>query len=237
MPTPGYYKTNTSAATIGEMVRMRGVFALPLTFVLMKFIMRPKGGVWMPSVCAETDCKPDELSPRLWQATEQQRNAFERLGFSPCFYSRLVRNLDPMYLDQGSITYLHSGRFHLGTLVYARLQLRAPVNQVREVVVTGITAAFRRGCVSFTNSKARFDPLPGRIAVFVKSGDPAAIYQRFLSHLSRQSQTPRLFSGCDAVREWLDECRLDSFKAGVERGLYLRLTEDEVEQARSKMTH
>ena len=167
MPTPGYYKTSTRAATVREMVRLRGVLRLPLTFILMKFIMRPNGGVWMPSVCAETDCKADELSPRFWQATEPQRSAFERLGFARCFYSRLTRNLNPMYLDEGGITCLHSDHSHVATLVYGRLQVPGPLNRVREVVVVGFTAAFQKGSVSFTNSKDHFDPLPGRQAVLV----------------------------------------------------------------------
>jgi len=235
MPTPGYYKTSTRAATVREMVRMRGVLRLPLTFILMKFVMRPSGGVWMPSVCAETDCKSDELSPQFWRATESQRSGFERLGFAPCFYSRVGRNLNPMYLDNGAITYLHSGQSHVGTLVYGRLQVPAPLKQVRETVVAGFTAAFEKGSVSFTNSKNRFDPLPGREAVLVQSADPAAIYERFVAYLRSQPQTPRVFGGCEPVRQWLDDCRLESFEARVARGLYVRMTNDEVEQARRKM--
>lgn len=83
MPPPGYYKTTTRGATLREMVRMRGVLMLPLTFILMKFVMRPKGGVWMPSTCSETDCRTEDLSPGFWQATEAHRKAFEQLGFAP----------------------------------------------------------------------------------------------------------------------------------------------------------
>jgi len=235
MPTPGYYKTSTRAATIREMARMRGVLMVPLTFILMKFVMRPSGGVWMPSLCAETDCRADELSPQFWRATESQRAAFGRLGFAPCFYSKLRRNLNPMYLDNGAVTYLHSGQSHVGTLVYGRLQVPAPLNQVRETVVVGCTAAFEKSSVSFTSSKDHFDPLPGRQAVLVQSADPAAIYERFVFHLRGQRQTPRVFAGCEAVRQWLDECRLESFEARVARRLYVRMTDDEVEQARRKM--
>src|SRR5664280_1286646 len=142
MPTPGYYKTSTRAATVREMARMRGVLMVPLTFILMKFVMRPSGGVWMPSLCAETDCRAEDLSPQFWRATDSQRAAFERLGFAPCFYSKLRRNLNPMYLDNGAITYLHSGQSYVGTLVYGRLQVPAPLNQVRETVVVGFTATF-----------------------------------------------------------------------------------------------
>jgi hypothetical protein len=235
MSTPGYYRTSTRAATVREMVRMRGVLTLPLTFILMKLVMRPSGGVWMRSLCAETECRADELSPHFWRATEAQCGAFERLGFSPCFYSKLRRNLNPMYLDNGAITYLHSGQSHVGTLVYGRLQVPAPLNQVRETVVIGFTAAFESGSVSFTNSKDRFDPLPGRRAVLVRSVDPVRVYDQFVSYLRSRPQTPRVFGGCAPVRQWLDECQLESFDARVARGLYERMTDHEVEEARRKM--
>lgn len=99
----------------------------------------------------------------------------------------------------------------------------------------GFTAAFEKSSVSFTNSKDRFDPLPGRQAVLVQNSDPATIYERFVSHLRGQPQTPRAFAGCEPVRQWLDECRLESFGARVARGLYVRMTDEEVEQARRKM--
>jgi hypothetical protein len=139
-----------------------------------------------------------------------------------------------MYLDEGGITFLHSGQSHIGTLVYVRIQAPAPINRIREVTVTGFTAAFETGSLSFTNSKKRFDGLPGRQSVLVQSGDPAVIYQRFVSHLSSQPRRPRDFAGCDAMRQWLDECRLESFEARVARGLYVRMTDEEVAQARQK---
>src|SRR5258707_2168798 len=185
MPTSGYYKTSLKAATVREMVRRRGVLKLPVTFIFMKFFMRPSGGVWMPSTCAEIECRAEELSPRFSEATQPQRAAFAQLGFKPCFHSKLRHNLNPLYLDDEGITYLHSGGSYVGTLVYGKLQVPAPLNQVREVVVVGLTAAFERGSVSFTNSKDHFDPLPGRRSVFVHTADPARIYDQFDSHLGR----------------------------------------------------
>lgn len=211
---------------------MRGVLMLPFTFLLMKFVIRPKGGVWMPSTCSETDCRTEDLSPRFWQATEAHRKGFEQLGFAPCFYSKLRRNLNPAYVDEGAVSYLHSNHCHLGTVVFARLQV---ASRIRERVVIGFAAAFEAGSVTFTNSKGHFDALPGRQTMLVQSGDPAFIYERFASHLSKHGQPPRVFANCDAVRQWLDQRRLESFEARVARGLYVRMTDEEVEQARRKI--
>lgn len=130
------------------------------------------------------------------------------------------------------MSYLHSNHCHFGTLVFARLQV---ASIIRERVVIGFAAAFDTGSVTFTNSKGHFDALPGRQTVLVHSGDPAFVYERFLSHLSKHSEPPRNFANCDAVRQWLDQCRLESFEARVARGLYVRMTDEEVEQARQKM--
>jgi hypothetical protein len=140
-----------------------------------------------------------------------------------------------MFLDDGAITYLHSGHSYVGTLVFGRLQVPPPLNQIRETITVGFTTAFEAGSLSFTNSKDRFDALPGRQDVLVQSGDPAFIYERFASRLSSHPQTPRVFANCDAVRRWLDDCRLESFEARVARGLFVRMTDEEVEQTRRKM--
>jgi hypothetical protein len=235
MPTPGYYKTNIRAATLSEMIRMRGWLLLPLTFLGTKFFSRPTGGVWMPTPCAETDCAPGELSARFWEATQFQRATLERLGFGSSYFSTLRRNLNPMYLDDGSVTYLHANHSHIGTVVYGRLLRPALLKQVREVVVVGITAVFERQSITFTNSKDHLDPLPGRKAVLVQTADPAVMYEKFACFLASQSEQPRVFAGVEGMRQWLDERRLESFEARVGRGLYVRMTDQEVQQARQKM--
>jgi hypothetical protein len=235
MAPPGYYKTDVRATTISEMVRFRGWLMLPFTFILTRFFMRPRGGVWMPGLCAEMECRVDELSALFWEATQSERSAFDQLGFAPCVYTRLKRNLNPMYLDEGGIAYLHSDRSYVGTLVYGRIQVPSPSNRIRVSIVVGFTAAFETGSLSFTNSKNRFDPLPGRDSVRVKSSEPAVIYERFLSRLRIQPRTPRIFADCNEVRAWLDECRLEAFEARVARGLYVRMSDAEVAQARRRM--
>lgn len=175
------------------------------------------------------------LSPRFWEATLAQRSTFERLGFACCFYSRLKGNLNPSYLDEGAVTYLHPDRSSIGTLVYSRIQVTSPLHLLRETTVVGFTAAFATGSLSFTNSKKRINSLPGRQTVFVQSDDPGKIYERFVSRLRGLPHAPRVFTGCNEVRQWLDACRLESFEAGVARGLYVRMTDGEVEDARRKM--
>jgi hypothetical protein len=236
MPTPGYYKTNTRAANIRELIRMRGLLQLPLTFIFTKFVVRPTGGVWMPSLCAETDCAADELTPEFWRATERHRAVFERLGFKLCFHSKLKRNLIASSLDNGAATYLHSNQSHVATLVYAKHQLPPPLNKIREHVTVAFIVAYENNSVAFTGTKAHFDPIPGHKTVLVKNSDPSVVHDRFLSHVQRKPEAPRTFNDCNALRAWTDENRIKSFEARVARGLFVRMTDEEVEQAQRKMS-
>lgn len=224
MPEPGYYKTDHKALTIREMVRMKGVLKLPMIFIATRFVMPPGAGVWMPGKCAEVACNQDELSPRFWAVTEFQRNAIEKLGFVLCQFSKVKRNLNPLSLDNGGIIYLHRDGKSVATLVFVRMK-------TVESIAIGFTAAFEKGGVSFVNYKQRYDDLPGRESVLIRSNDPAVIYERFTSHLKTERRQLRVFASCDEARVRLDEATLEAFEARVERGLFVRMSDEEVADA------
>ena len=232
MTTPGYYKTSLRAIRVSEMIRLRGLWQLPLTFILTKFLSRPLGGVWMPEVSREMECTGEELSPRFWEVTQTHRDAFERLGFKPCFFLKLHRNLNPMYVDQGGMNWLHGDNGLIGTLVYGKVQssgLR------RETVAIAITAVYGDESLSCSNAKDAFDSVPGHQVMRFKSDEPSFLYQQLTAQLEARQKTPRRFNGCDEARQWLDAARLKAFDARVARGLYVRMTDAEVAAARRKM--
>jgi hypothetical protein len=232
MATPGYYKTNLHALTIRELVRLRGLHKLPLTYIVSRLLTRSKGGTWMPSLSSDTACLKEELSDQFWQATAFQRRAFDRLGFVECSLSKIKRHVNPMYLDAGAITYLHTGRSHIGMLIYGRFRVPQRIDKVREHLSISFTAALEGGSLTFTNTREQFDPLPGRERVLVRSKDPAFIYEQFLAHLQRRAQTVRVFSDCNSALRWIDERSLEAFESHVARGLYAKMSEEEVEEAR-----
>src|SRR4051812_12670497 len=120
MAEPGFYRTDYSALRIRELLRAHGVLKLPIMFILTRFVMRPTGGMWMPSLSSDVACPVEELPLELMAETELQRKAIESLGFVPCWYAKLRRNLNPMFLENGSVTYLHSGGSYIASIIFGR---------------------------------------------------------------------------------------------------------------------
>lgn len=235
MAEPGFYKSNYRALSIRELVRWRGVLKLPLAFILTRFVMRPTGGVWMPSLSADLECTIEELPPQFLARTESQRTAIESLGFVPCFYAKLRRNINARMLETGSVTYLHSGGSYMGIIISGTVQTPPPVNRIKEYVHVVFTAVIDDKVESFSNATQRFDlSVEGR-STFVNSNDVGVIYQRFVHCIASRRPATRVFTGCEDLREWLDEMRLKGFEAKVKRGLFVRMTDAEVEQARLRM--
>ncbi|HUJ70993.1 MAG TPA: hypothetical protein VLZ30_02035 [Verrucomicrobiae bacterium] len=235
MSVPGYYKTVYRAASVQELVRVGGLVRLPLTFFLSRFVMRPKGASWMPSLSTDRSCAAQELSESFWRATETQRSSFSDLGFTECLFSKVKYHLNPMFLDTGGITYLHSNRAHIGLLIYGKLRVPRPINSIREHITISFVATFDKGCLTFSNTKEHFDPMPNTKKVLVTSDSPARIYRRFVDCLQREGRRPRVFPSGESALQWLDAASLEAFESRVQRGLFVKMSDEEVEQARGKM--
>ena len=234
MYTPGYYKTNYCRLSLRELIRFRGLLLLPITFILTRF-KKPDGAVWMPGLWSDTNCANTDLSGRFWQATEPHRQIFVRLGFSECKHSMVKNHLNPLYRDNGGIIYLHSNRSHIGMLIYAKLHLSPPIDRDVEHMTIAFTAAFASGAASCTNTKDRYDPLPGREVTKVPSNDPAFIYARFLEKLKHCAQTPLDFPDRDSLQRWFDGNQIEIFESRVKRKLFIQMSDHEVEEARRRL--
>jgi hypothetical protein len=236
MATPGYYKTRSRALSMRELVRWRGLRKLPLALFVTRFSMRPKGGVWMPQLSANRACPKEKLSERFWQATEWQRKVFAQLGFTECLLSKIERHVNPIYLDMGGITYLHRDGSRLGLLIYHKHRVPPPINKIRENITVAFTAAFDgRGSLTVTNERRHFDPLPGWERMLVQSPDPAVIHDKFEAELRRRGLAAHVFPDCSSALKWIDERSLEAFESRVARGLFVKMSDKEVERARRAM--
>jgi hypothetical protein len=61
------------------------------------------------------------------------------------------------------------------------------------------------------------------------------MYDKFQKRLSKCSETPRRFPDDDSLRQWFDSKQLRFFEEQVRRGVFVRMTDDEVEVARRKL--
>ena len=233
---PGFYSTNPRALTVRELLRSNGLLRLPLLLAASRF-MKPLPGGWMPSLWADNRCEREQLSSRFWEATAAQRSRLEQLGFAEVALSKPRRDLTlvPSARDGGAITYLDQNRAHIGMLTYNRVQkLRAPYACL-ERVGCSFTAVFPGGSVSCSNRREAFDPAPSHRVFRIKSADPVVVHDRFLAVLRQRQEPPVVFQDFEALRRWSDGLQREQLEHWVARGLFVRMTDDEVAAARKKI--
>ena len=229
---PGFYRTNTRALTLRELVRWFGWWRLPLTYAVTRLKKFP-GGVWMPELWADTECGREELSDRLWEFTASHRAAFERLGFAITGFNRIKRqlNLHMNSRDGGGIQWLHANRSYVGLILYSRHRMPEPVNQAREKVIIAFTAVFPGGTFACTNNRLGFDPLPGQEVLRLKRDDPVFLFEHFLRAVERRGEVPVSFPDAGALRRWHDGQEMKHFESRVKRRLFVRMSDEEVRRA------
>lgn len=234
MITPGYYKTNYRGLGLGEIARMHGWVRAPLAYLVTRF-KEPSPFGWMPLSWADLKCERQDLSERCWQATAPHREAFQRLGFRELGFKKVRGILNPVILDNGGINYLDATGSHFGQLIYHRVYLGGPNRAAREQVTIAFTAVFEDCVLSYTNNRKTFDALPRQKVVRCRSEDAPGIHQAFRENLARQPEIPRRFPDEDSLRHWFDSNQMETLEHRMRKGLYVRMTEAEVEAARRKL--
>jgi hypothetical protein len=214
---------------------MRGVLRAPLAYLITRF-KTPTAAAWMPQMWADLECREQELSERFFQAISPHREALKRLGFTELGFKKLKRVLNPNHRDDGGINYLDKTRCHFGQLIYNRSHVPPPVSTEREQLVIAFTAVFERGTLSFTNNtKTPLGSVPHHDVVRTPSGDGADIYPRFIKHLTHYNELPRCFPDLQSLQSWFDANATDVFEYRVRRGLFIRMSDDEVAAALRKL--
>ena len=233
---PGFYKTNPGAITLREHAAWLGwrkMWRLPFVYLASQ-TLRPSGSMWMPGLWSSYECAEGDLSARFWEMTKLHREAFARLGFSPCRFTRTSPRVDlnPLILDNSGINYLHVNRQYFGGILYIKSHVPEPVNRDEERVVFYFTAAHESGSLGCTNQAPSFRPLANNEVIRIATDSPEALYTRFLQLVERRNRKLRSFDDLNALRDWFDDDQIKSFESRVERGLFVRMTDAEVEEKR-----
>ena len=237
MCAPGYYKSNYRALSIRGLARMRGWLriALPLTYLISRF-KKPTAASWMPQTWAELECTEQELSAEFFQAVEPYREALKRLGFTELGFKKVKRVLNPLNRETGGITFLDSSRRHFAQLLYVKIHVPPPISKDRKKTTITFTAVFREKTLSYTNNTTTpFDSVPTHEVVRISSEDAASIYQRFVERLKRHKEEPRSFPDLQSLQTWFDSQATEVFKYRVQKGYFIRMTDDEVAAVQGKM--
>lgn len=234
MSTPGYYKVNHSALSVSGLAQLRGLLRVPLAYLATR-VMQPTPVGWMPTLWADLEAAESDLSVRFWEATARHRQDLRNLGFAALCYKRLTRILNPQHRDNGGVNYLDKTRSHFGQLIYNRTHVAPPVDIDKEQVTIVFTAIFERGSVSYTNNKTPFESLPHHRVVRLPSDDVPLMYQQFVNHLKDSGKSPRHFPDDGSLRRWFDENQVEVFEDRVERNVFIKMSDAEVEIARRKL--
>jgi hypothetical protein len=234
MHLPGYYATNPKALRIRELIRMFGWRQLPVMYFCSRSM--PLGSPsWMPGLWGDGECTRNDLSKRFWEITLEEREEFHRLGFTECGFFKVTRHLNPTYQDSGSIKYLDESRIYFAQLLYARVRAQAPIGTDREEIVTAFTVAFDKGNLSYTNGKNSFNPHPDQRVVRLPKCKIEPMHRLLREYIRRKSIEPKKFQDLEHLKKWFNENQEKVFQERVQRGLFLRLNDEQVEAVRRRM--
>ena len=213
-PVPGYYK---------------------VSFRSNPKLKRSIPSGWMPGTWAELECPEQELSEAFRKATAPYREKLKQLGFVEQGFKKLKRVLSAVHRDNGGINYLEGSRCQFGQLIYNRSFIQSQQAE-REHVIIAFTAVFQNEILSCTNRTTPSDDvLPNHKVIRIESDDVVFLHQKFVELLGQRSDQPRRFDDLPALQNWFDAHKIEIFEDKVRRGLWVRMSDYEVEKARREL--
>jgi hypothetical protein len=190
----------------------------------------------MPQMWADMECTEHELSPRFFSSTTAVRGRLQNLGFDVVGFKKLRKILNPAQRDHGGINLIDHSRSHIAQVLYVGIYARPPIDSYRESVVVAFTARWGKSTLSYTNeAHTGFDSVPGHEVVRVASDDVAYIYSRFVDAVGKRKELPIPFSSNQELYDWFDSMTTVAFNHRVRRGLYVRMSDQEVDAALEKI--
>jgi hypothetical protein len=237
MYSPGFFKVSVKAMSARELIRRFGIWRFPLLFLVARFAHIQPFIHWMPQLWADLECDQQMLPEEFWPKTARHREAVEKLGFVCCGFSRLKNelSLNRLNLDNGKVTYIHKNNIHIALVLYHKTRIAEPVNKEKEEVVVAFTAAFPIGSLSCSNAKGGFEPNADEQVVRNYTDDVLVLYETFLNALKPKSAQPLTFSTTEQMKQLFDERLVKRFENRVKRGLFIKMTDLEIEQARRRI--
>jgi hypothetical protein len=188
---------------------------------------------WIPNTWADLNCREDELTDAFRKAVAPHREKFRGLGFSELGFKRSTRILNPNSRDLGGINFWNESRTCFGQLFYNRTYV--PTLQTeKETIVISFTAVSPNEVFSCTNMADYLEPIPNHTVLRLKSDDAGFIHEQFIQQLKQRSGAPRQFSDLASLQAWFDANHQEVFEHRVRCGVWVKMSDYEVERARRK---
>lgn len=204
-------------------------------FIISRF-KKPAAGAWLPSLWSDIECKEADFSEECRQALKLHRDRMAGLGYVECVFFKVQKNIRAAARDSGSILYLHGNRRQIGRLAFHKV-INSRTESYLISTSIGFSSSFGNGVLSYTNQWLSFDGDPKNEVVRLRSYDAEDIHRQFEVHLSRRNETPREFSDVAALREWFDANQISYFERQLQRGLYIRMTDQEIAVAKDRLAN
>ena len=108
---------------------------------------------------------------------------------------------------------------------------REQIEYVAEPKLDGlaVTVIYRNG--KLERAATRGDGVKGEDV----TANVRTIHSAFLNHLTRIPETPRRFENAAALREWFDANQIELHEDRVRRGIFVKMSDWEVEEAKRKL--
>ncbi len=197
---------------------------------------KPIPSTRMPQTWVDLNCGEQDLSPDFFRAVAGHREQFKQLGFTELSFKKIKDALNPHLRDNGGINYRDPGGTCFGQIIYNRAHLPPPVDKDREQIVIGFTAVFPDGNLSCTNNlSTALETLPKHKVIRINTKDVAGLYQQFMSELARSPDVPRHFYDLASLQSWFDSNAREVFELQVRQGVWVRMSDYEVEMARKQI--
>lgn len=186
---------------------------------------------WMPGVWADLQCHELDISKRCLDAIAIYRRELKDLRFAEVGLKALRRVLSINHRDSGGVNLLDGSRCYYCQLIYHKT-FHPAINADKEKVSISFTAVFEHDVLSFSNITATpFESLPHHKVIRIESNDITVMYQNFVQHLAKRADKPRPFVDLPSLQAWFDAEQLAILEDRVRKGIFVRMSDHEVEVA------
>jgi len=217
-----------------EWVRLTGGYFRGGLAYLQRASRQPDVPVWQPALRSETICRRADLPERFWKATESSRREIESLGFSECSYNGLPRDLNQSFSEGGRVLYVDTRRNTIAQAIHRWAENSPePIESVSTVFTLGVGDR----TVHYTNHQYIFDLPPRQKYVTMPSASPSDLYARLQGDLKHGSEPPRHFSDLEGIYRFFDDAAIEVFHDGVDRGLFVPMSDDDVAAAKAQRAY
>jgi hypothetical protein len=167
---------------------------------------------------------PETLPRRVIRATDGYRAKIEKLGFISSFaYSLETYGCQEAH---GQV-FRHKDMLSAVSIAYARC-VRGEIET--ETTVFGFNTMLMDNTYIMTSGNKRMiNKPPTFLCEYMPGESPKAVYERHMERVERASERPRKVKSDDDLERLVLNCENEETEFNIERGVYVKMTRDDIE--------